>query len=914
MLVGRNAELAAIDRLLAAAREGRSGVLVLRGEAGVGKSAVLEHAVALGDEFTILRCTGVEVESELAYAALHQLLRPVFDRIDLLPEPQAAALRAAFALSSETVDERFRVSAGVLALLAAVAEERPLLCLVDDAQWLDRASSDALLFAARRLEADAVALLFAARANEAAQSAGVGLPELQVSALRPEEARELLRERLGRDTSPTAVEWLIEHANGIPLALMELPELLSTEQLHGRDAVAETLPPPTSVEQVYLERVQALPPPTRTLLLIAAAESTGDRVTIARAAAELGIDATALAKAESVGLLQVDSERVEFRHPLVRSAVYRGSGFVERERVHHALAAALDGSVDADRRAWHRAAATIGADAELADELERTAERAARRSGHAAAAAALRRAAELSADPQDEGRRLVAAARAAWRAGQPERATALLDAARPIVSEPALLAELDHVNGEIQFRCGVLLDACETLMAGAAQAAASDPRKALEMLFDAANAGVDAGDYARVADAARRAADLPRSDDDEDTLLVDLLVGVGSLLEGKSAHEAPRVLEVIARADEFDEPRWLVWAGGGAGALGDDAKEAELLRRAVARARATAVVNTLTLALQALAVEAVVAGRHTATEAAEGLRLARETGLRNPTSVYLAVLAWFAAVSGDDASCRAYAAEVAEAARVSGHGLANSISEWAVALLDLGRGRPGEAMARLDALRAAPPGVGHPYVVLVSTPDLVEACVRSRHTDAAASAFTVLEAFAQPGAPTWTRALAARCRALQAPAADAEEHFQEALRLHGLGDRAFDRARTELLFGELLRRDRRRTHAREHLRAAADIFERLGAEAWAERARGELRASGESARKRDPSTAAQLTPQELQIARLASEGRSNKEIAAQLFLSPRTIEYHLRKVFMKLGISSRSELIRDGVEPEPAVA
>jgi DNA-binding CsgD family transcriptional regulator len=905
MLIGRSAETAAIDRLVAEARAGRSGVLVIRGEAGVGKSALLEQARAAADGLTVLQGVGVEFESELAYAALHQILRPAFDRITRLPEPQAMALRAAFALSDETVGERFRVSLGVLGLLSELAEEQPVLCLIDDAQWLDEASADALVFAARRLVAEPLVLLFAARDGTERVFAAPGLPELRLKPLDPPEARTLVAARAGMPLAPEVVDWVVDSADGNPLALVELPESLSAGQLSGREPLTGALLPTTSVEQTYLARVARLAQPTQALLLVAAAEDTGDRATIASAAVELGLEIAALAPAEEAGLVRVGAERVEFRHPLVRSAVYRGATFTARERTHRVLAAVLTDGADADRRAWHRAAATVGTDDEVADELERSADRAAARSGNAAAAAALERAADLSVDETSQARRLVAAGTAAWRAGRPERATTLLDRAAPVVSDPRLQAELDHVRGVIQLRCGVLLDACTTLMDGAARVAPYDPRKALEMLFDGGEAAGNAGDFTRMAQLGQRVAALPRSDDEGDAFVADLLVGVGSLWEGKTADEAPLVRDVIARAAEFHEPRWLVWAAVGAASAGDEAREAELLRRAATLARASGAVDTLTLVLVAVSLAGFLATRvGVIPEATEGLRLAKDGGLGNSASVYIAVLAWFAAVRGQEGECRTYVAEATEHAQATGMALANAIAEWALALLDLSGGRPDETIKRLEALRSAPPGSGTPYIALTSTPDLVEAYVRTGQRERGHAAFAILEGFARPGAPIWGLSLAARCRALLAENGEAQPEFAEALRLHSQSHRVFDRARTELLLGEHLRRERRRLEARDHLRAAADGFEALGAEPWAERARSELRATGETVRKRDPSTVDELTPQELQIARLVAEGGSNKEIAGQLFLSPRTVEYHLRKVFAKLGITSRAELIR----------
>ncbi len=908
--MGRTAELAAIDRLLAQARSGLSGVLVVRGEAGVGKSTLLEHALERAEGFNVLRGVGIESETELAFAGLHQVLRRVLDRVGHLPTAQASALRSAFALSQEPIDDRFAVSLGVLGLLSEVAEERPLLCVVDDAQWLDQASADSLVFVARRLDAEQLVLLFAARDDTGRMFAARGLPELRLASLRNDEARALIIDRYGQDVGFEALEWVLATASGNPLGLIELPASLTQEQLSGREPLDATLPPPTSVEQVYLARVERLPADTRRVLLIAACEEAGDRATVARAATELGLDFDAISLAEAPGLVDVGSDHVAFRHPVMRSAVYRGAGFAEREQAHRALAAVLADPGDADRRAWHRAAATVGINDGVAAELEQTADRARLRGGHGAAATALERAAELTSESEKRGRRLVTAARAAWHAGQPERARALLDRARPIVTDPLVRAELDHVRGEVEFRCGSLLDAAAILVGGADAVAASAPRIACAMLLDAASVAAKIGDVATLAEISGRLAVLPPSGDELEALRIDLVVGVERLIGGES-EDIPLLERSVARAGAFDDPRLLSWAAIGAAALGDAASEAAHLRHATAVARDSRAVDTLVFVLENVVNSAMLAGRYgIQAEATEGLRLAREAGLSNAATAHLAALAWLAGLEGRERDCRAYAAEAIVAARASGLANANTAAEWGVALLDLGGGRHADAAMRLSELRTG--GHAHPLLVLTSTPDLVEACHRSGREQEARLAFAPLDAFAQPGAPTWLIALAARCRGLVSAGHEAERWFVEALGRHTEGDRPFDRARTELVYGEFLRRERRRIDAREQLRSALAGFEQCRAEPWAERTRTELRATGETARKRDPSTIDQLTPQELQIAKLVGEGLSNKHIATQLFLSPRTVEYHLRKVFTKLGIASRSELIRESVERRPS--
>ncbi len=913
MLVGRSLEIAAVDRLMSDARSGRGGALVVRGEAGVGKSVLLEQARAAADGFLVLQVVGIESEAELAFAGLHQLLHPVIDRVDTLPAPQAAALRAAFALSDETVAERFRTSLGALGLLAAAADERPVLCLADDAQWLDQASAAAILFVARRLEAERLAILFAARDDDVAPFDAPGVRELRLEPLRDSDARALATARLGDAAAATAVDWVLANANGNPLALVELPQALTPDQASGREPLVGVLPPATSVERAFLNQLRRLPASVQQLLLVAASEETGDRATIARAADALGFAALELSIAETHGLVTVGLDQIVFRHPLVRSAVYRGAPFAERERVHRTLADVLDGPADADRRAWHRAAATSGADDDVADELEATAERARTRGGFSGAATALERAARLSAAPEARARRLVHAGRAAWRAGQLRRATTLLDAAGPVLDDPLLRADREHVRARIEARSGSMLSAGSRLLAAAAKVSRRDPHRSLEMLLDAGLMAGRSGDLACMGQAAAIAASLPRGEDSTEAVLRDLLVGVGNLMLGRGAADASRIRAAVARAGESDDVHVLAWAAAGASTIGEGAVETAILGRARAIARASGAVDTLVDLLETVVASAFIAGRYysVAAEATEGLRLAREVGLKNPLMFHLAALGVMAGLNGDDDVCRANAAEVSRTISASGMANANSLAQWGVALLDLARGSPDKTVTRLEAMRAAPLGESHPFGVLIETPDLVEAYVQTGRRDEADAAFAPLKAFAAGDAPAWGRAMAARCRALLADGDEAERAFEDALALLASLNRRFDRARTHLLIGAFLRRQRRRGDARTHLRTAVETFERLGAEPWAERARVELRATGETARKRDPSTVTQLTPQEMQIARLVGAGSSNKDVATQLFLSPRTVEYHLAKVFTKLGIASRADLIRQAAVLEP---
>jgi len=907
VLYGRDVERDEIGALLNAARGSQSGVLVVRGEAGIGKTALLLDTRDRASDMHVLSVRGVEAESELPFAALHQLLRPALDRIADLPGPQADALRSALGLSDTAGDVRFLVSLAVLTLLADLAARRPVLCLVDDAQWLDAPSADAMLFVSRRLDAEAIVMLFAAREGDERRFDGQGLRELVLTGLDSEAAGEVIRGR-GVEVSSSVRDMLLQRAGGNPLALVELRATLSDAQLAGVESLPDAIPLTPNVERLFLARTRRLPTETQRLLLLVAADDSGLLAPVLRAAAALGIAADALNPAEAEGLVVVRGDRIDVRHPLLRSAVYHSASSAERREAHLALADALEGEVQADRRAWHRGAGIVGPDEAVADELERTAERARLRSGHAAAASALERASELSSDDASRGRRLAAAAAEAWQSGQPDRALILLDRADPIVTDRLVRAELAHIRGGIGLRRGSLLDAAVVLLAGAEEISSVDPRKALEMLVDAGAVAGRTGDIAQMIEVGIKIAALPRDGDPDDELLADLVSGVSQVIGG-SGRAARAVQELIGLARDSDDPRLLSWALIGASTVDDQATEAALVSRAEAVSRASAAIDTVVLVLEAIVAADIGGGRYAAeAEATEGLRLARELGLPNALTAHLGALAFIAALKGREEEARDYAAEVARAAAANGIANANSFAQWGVAMLDLSLGRPEATISRLTALSKAPVGLAQPLFVLMSSPELVEACVRTGRSEQAEEAFEGLAAFARSGASAWAQAYAARCRALLAAEDEAEEAFEEAFELHARTNRLFDTARTQLLFGEFLRRQQRRVDARMQLRSALDAFERLGAEPWAERARTELRASGETVRKRDPSTIAQLTPQELQVARFVAEGLSNKEVAAQLFLSPRTIDYHLRKVFVKLGLTSRTQLARAGLD------
>jgi DNA-binding NarL/FixJ family response regulator len=913
-VVGRGAERAAVERLVAEAKAGSSGAVVVRGHAGVGKSTLLRHAVDVaGGEMTILRALGIESEAEFAYAGLHQVLRPVLGRLDHLPPPQASALRAAFALSTETVDDPFRVFVAALGLLADAAEERPVLCLVDDAQWLDRPSADALVFAARRLLGDAVAILFAAREEAGHTFAAPGVPDLHLDPLGAAEARELATATLGEGAAPQTVDWLLATADGNPLALVELPRTLTPEQRSGAEPLLGAVRSGTAVVSSYVEQIERLPDDTRLLLLLAAAEETGDRATVTRAALELGVTIEALAAAEERELVSVRSERIDFRHPLVRSAVYGAAAFPARERAHRALAAALSDPADADRRAWHRAAATAGHDEEVARDLESSAQRAIRRGGYATAAAALEKAAALTGGDEQRALRTLAAADAAWLAGEATHALALLADARRRAPE-YLEASVVELEARIEIRQGVFTEALSMLVSAARQHVEKNPTAALRLLLEAEEATLYTGDFEAIVEMGELARGIGTIDiDDDDAAAVTALTGIGLLIAGRFDEALPLLGEAIERGRHSDDLNQIVLSTRVAAAVGDDRTSLDLCLRALRLARERGAIGALPRILERAPFYEIRLGHFSDARihAIEGLRLARELG--QEPGIHLCELAHLAGIQGREDEARAYAAEALDRAHQRRSGLLAALSNWALGMLELGLGHPDEAMDALERV-IRDDQMTHRVIGWLATPDYVDAAARADRLDAARPRLDAFAEWAAAVAQPWALAAVAHCRGLFATGTEAEAEFHRALELHAHAQRPFEHARTQLALGELLRRDRKRREAREHLRLALAGFERLQAAPWEERARAELRATGETSRRRDPSNIDTLTPQELQIAQLVSAGHSNKDVAAQLFISPRTVEYHLRKIFLKLAITSRADLIRRDMAAAPVPA
>jgi DNA-binding CsgD family transcriptional regulator len=907
VIYGRDPERSRIGELLDGARASRSAALVIWGEAGVGKSALLEDARQRASGMRVLSGSGIESEANLPFAALHQIVRPVLGLVEQLPQPQAVALRGALGVAEGGSDDRFLISLATLSLLAEAAEQEPLLCLVDDAHWLDDASGDALVFVARRFEAEGIVMLFAAREDENRRFEALGLPELRVGGLNRAAAGELIDRQTAVVLSSEVRDRLITETGGNPLALLELSSALSEAQLSGAEPVLAPMPVSTRVERSFLTRVRRLPDETQTLLLVAAADDTGELPTVLRAAAQLGAVAESLDAAERAGLAQVRGARLELRHPLVRSAVYQAAPLSKRQAVHRALANALDGEADADRRAWHRAAASVEPDPSVVRELEQAAERARRRSGFAAASLAYQRAAALTADEHEQVRQLTSAAENAWLAGRLERAVVILERARPISTTVSERAEIDRWRGLIELNRGLPADGYEILMRAATELAPIDGERALDLLNLAGAGAAYAGDDESQAAVAEVARTVVVPDNPSSHMLAALLIGIGSHAKGDFDTSVPNLRLALELADELVETGVeqaaalaLLFSGRAAVYLGDDRAAYRTHHEAAARAREAGALGSLTQILAALTISEVWAGYwdSASANAKESVRLGRELGQQHLVVQALVLLALIAALRGDEDECRTLAAESRELASARGLGVVAEIAQWTLALLELGLGRPEEAFRHAR-------DISRTIAVYWSCLDRVEAAIRADEEDTARAWLDSFQRWVESSAADWARAVLFHCQALLCEdEREAKRLFLAALDGHTDATRPFEQARTELAYGEFLRRTRRRVEAREHLRAALDGFESLGATLWAERARVELRASGQTARKRDPSTRGDLTAQELQIARFVSEGLSNREVAAQLFLSPRTIDFHLRNVFRKLGISSRTQLAR----------
>jgi len=905
-LLGRRAERDAVEKLLTQARSGRSGTIVVRGEAGIGKTALLEHARDTADPsgFRVESSTGVEAEAQFAFAALHQLCAPLLDRLGALPDPQRAALDVAFGLRAGAAPERFLVGLATLNLLAEVAEERPLLCLVDDAQWLDEASAQVLAFVARRVAAERMALVFALRDSSGADAHPfAGLPELRLGGLDEGDARVLLVGAIHAPLDERVRDRIAAEARGNPLALLELPLSAQPTQLAGGFELPDSTDVPRRIEDSFQRRSGNLPTETQLLLLVAAAEPTGDAALLWRAISQLGIARDASAAAEAVGLLEIDSG-VRFRHPLVRSAVYRSATPPDRRRAHGALAAATDPQIDPDRRAWHRAKAVLGTDEEAAAGLERSAGRARARGGLAAAAGFLQRAVELTPDPARRTSRALEAAHAEHEAGASETALELLSVAAAGPLDALQRARLELLRAQIAFRQtrgsevpGMLLDAAKTLASLDAALSRETYLHALEASFHAGRLGSGLGMLA-TAEAAQDAPAPPTPPRPLDLLLDGLATRFTQGYEA-SVPGLQRALESLGNDDsgfDDDNGRWL-WLACHVGAmLWDDDTIYVLASRAVRLAREAGALATLPAALNALASVLVLTGElgRAAELFAEEEAITRATGAPPIPNARLVLAAW----RGMQPGTLELVETMVEGATARGEGLTVSSAEISLAYLHNGLGNYDRALVAASRLVELDE-LAHSSVAL---PELVEAAVRADQPARAEAALDELVSRTDASGTEWALGLAARSRALTSSGPAAEEHYREAIHRLGRCRMATHLARAHLVYGEWLRREGRRQDAREQLRTAHEMLSHMGAEAFAARADRELRATGENPRARTTQPTDALTAHELQIARLVATGATSREVGAQLFLSPRTIEAHLRSIFRKLGITSRRQL------------
>ena len=895
MLVDRLPERAALSQLLDAARAGRSGVLVMRGDPGIGKTALLEYLVGSASGLRVARVAGVESEMELAYAALQQLCAPMLDKLEGLPDPQRAALGVAFGLETGAAPDRFLVGLAVLSLLSETAEQQPLLCVVDDAHWLDRASAQVLAFVARRLLAEPVALVFAAR--EPGEEFR-GLPELLVGGLREGDAQELLGSVVGGPLDERVRDRIVAETRGNPLALLELPR-----GVPGVPGVAGVPGLSGRIEESFRQRLEVLPAATQLLMLVAAAEPAGDPALVWRAAERLGIGAEAAWPAADAGLLTI-GERVVFRHPLVRSAVYRAAPPVDRRAAHQALAGATDPRADPDRCAWHRAQATLGPDEDVASELERSASRAQARGGLAAAAAFLERAAALTLDPARRAERALAAAEAKYQAGAFEAALGLLGTAEAGPPDQLRRARADRLRGLIAFSSSRGSDAPPLLLKAARQFEPLDSRLARETYLDALAAATFAGRLAlgggmrEVAEAARMAPPPPGPARGPDLLLdgLSLVICEGYPAGGPVLRQAVSVFRGtdISREEELG---WLWLACRAALIMWDYDSFDVLSDRQVTVARDAGALIMLPIAFNMRSTAHLYAGEfaEAAAMVAQAESVIEATG--SSIAPYGAVA--LAAFRGREAHAAHLIQTATDDAERRGEGRALSFIGWAAAVLYNGLGRYEEAVAAAQRASDDSPAVQFASWALV---ELIEAAVRAAIPGRAADALQRLSGMARYCGTDWALGAEARSRALVSDGADAERLYREAIDRFGRTRLRVDLARAHLVYGEWLRRQRRRRDARDQLGTAYEIFDSVGAAAFAGRARTELRATGGYAVQRAVETPDTLTAQEALIARLAGEGASNSEIAAQLFISPATVAYHLRKVFTKLGVSSRSQL------------
>jgi DNA-binding CsgD family transcriptional regulator len=905
VFLNRHGETAALDRLLETVRMGKSRALVIRGEEGVGKTALLDHLVGRASGCRVLRATGVQSEMQFVFAGLHQLCAPVLDRLERLPCPQRDTLATAFGLRTGPSPDRFLVGLAVLGLLAESAGEQPLVCVVDDAQWLDSASAQTLAFVGRRLGAESVALVFAVRdPDEASELAD--LPQLRVEGLPDAEARTLLTSALHGPVDERVLDRIVAETRGNPLALLELPRGMTPAELAGGFGLPGGQGLPRQIEESYRRQLARLGPDTRRLLLVAAAEPLGDPVLVWRAAERLGIGIEAAAPAADAGLLEIGA-MVRFRHPLLRSAVYWAASPEEQRSTHRALAEVTDPEIDPGGHAWHAAQGVAGPAEDVAVELERSAGRARTRGGLAAAAAFLERAAELTLDPARRAQRGLAAAQTRHQAGMPDAALRLLCMAEAGPLDELQRARAELLRGQIALTLGRGSDASTLLLDAAKKLETLDAALARETYLEAIFAGWQAApsasgasmrEAAKAARAAPPAPTPPRA--------VDLLLdGLATRLTEPNAARAPILRQALRAfrdsplpAEERLRTFRLTWMA--ASCLWDEETWETLADRAIQLARDTGALAVLPLALNARIIVHAYLGELTAAASlAEELTVVMEaTGTQVASSGPL----WLAAWRGHESEALDLIEAAGEEALRRGEGVGLATGQWAAALLFNSLGRYEDGLAKATEVSE------QTHLFLPSAlglVELVEAAIRTGHAERATDALRLLAESTRASGTEWALGVEARCRALCSEGQAAEAAYREAIERLGRSRVQGELARAHLLYGEWLRRENRRRDAREQLRAAHEMFLLMGAEAFARRAARELSATGEVVRKQTTHAACALTAQEAQIAHLVRERLSNAEIGARLFISPRTVEWHLNKIFSKLNISSRKQLYHE---------
>jgi len=900
-LTGRRGECDTLDRLVAAVRAGESRALVLHGEPGVGKTALLEYLAGQAADAgcAVARVVGVQPEMELAFAGLHQLCGPMLRRAERLPEPQRDALRYASGQAAGPSPDAFVVGLAVLGLLAAAAGERPLICVIDDEQWLDRASVQALGFAARRLGAGPVGLVFAAREPSTELA---GLPELHLGGLRDDDARALLASALAGPLDARVADLIVAETRGNPLALLDVPRGLSPAELAGGFGLPGAAPRTDRIQDSFTRQLGALPDQTRRLVQLCAADPSGDRQLLWRAAGRLGIPVQAAAPAVEAGLVEFGT-RVRFGHPLARSAAYWSASYRDRLVVHEALAEVTDPVADPDWRSWHRARAATGPDEEIAAELERSAGRAQARGGLAAAAAFLERSVLLTADPARHAERALTAARASMQAGAFGQARDLLAEAEAGPLDEFASARVELLHGQIAFASGLGSDALPLLLKAAKRLEQLDIELARGAYLSAWMAALFAGRLAAGGDlleVSRAARALPPA---AEPRTVDLVLdGLALIVTDGPAAAVPalrRAVRTFADADltAADTSRWGWLAQAAVSVLWDDAAWHVPLVRQVRLARAVGALDQLPTTLDVLGTAVAASGDLAAATAliAEADAIRAATGARAVPCTAMLI----AALRGGQAEAGPLIEATIAEAEACGQGIAVAYAHWTAAILHNGLGRYQQA---LTAARQASEDATALPISMWALPELVEAAARAGDAAIARNALKQLTETTQPCGTDSALGIEARCRALLNHGAHANTLYREAIDRLSRTQLRPELARAHLLYGEWLRRGGRRVQARQQLRTAYDLLAAIGMDGFAERARRELIATGETVRKRSLETVTTLTAQEALIARLARDGRTNPEIGAQLFLSGRTVEWHLRKIFTKLGISSRRDL------------